>query len=258
MLENMIKEFLNDINANVSVVIKNLNNDELIQINQNNVFPSASTIKLVIMSELLRQVKENKLSLDQTIVLTDKMKTSGDGILKELNTGHEFTLQEILVLMIIISDNMATNILIDIVGVDNVNIMAQKLGLMRTRLQRKMMDSAAAKCGRDNYTSANDMLHILELIYKGENIDKYYSSIMLDILKKQQVSGRLNLYLPKDIVIAHKTGGLDKLEHDVGIIYLPNCEYIICVLTNQLKSNKDGREIIGKISKMAYQFFNKI
>jgi len=258
MLENMIKEFLNDINANVSVVIKNLNNDELIQINPNNVFPSASTIKLVIMSELLRQVKENKLSLDQTIVLTDKMKTAGDGILKELNTGHECTLQEILVLMIIISDNMATNILIDIVGVDNVNIMAQELGLRRTRLQRKMMDSVAAKCGRDNYTSAYDMLHILELIYKGKNIDKYYSSIMLDILKKQQVSGRLNLYLPKDIVIAHKTGGLDKLEHDVGIIYLPNCEYIICVLTNQLKSNKDGREIIGKISKMVYQFFNKI
>jgi len=254
----MIKEFLNDIDANVSVVIKNLNNDELIQINQNNVFPSASTIKLVIMSELLQQVKENKLSLDQTIVLTDKMKISGDGILKELNTGHEFTLQEILVLMIIISDNMATNILIDMVGVDNVNTMAQKLGLRRTRLQRKMMDSVSAECGRDNYTSAHDMFHILELIYKGENIDKYYSSIMLDILKKQQVSGRLNLYLPKDIVIAHKTGGLDKLEHDVGIIYLPNCEYIICVLTNQLKTNKDGREIIGKISNMVYQFFNKI
>jgi len=258
MLENKIKKFLAGIDGNVSVVIKNLNNDEIIQINQEYVFPSASTIKLVIMSELLRQVKEKKLSLDQTIVLTDKMRTSGDGILKELNTGHEFTLQEILVLMIIISDNMATNILIDIVGMDNVNKMAQELGLKKTKLQRKMMDFVAAKSGGENYTSAHDMCSILEMIYKGENIDKYYSSIMLDILKRQQVNGRVNLYLPKDIVIAHKTGGLNRLEHDVGIVYLPNCEYIICVLTNEVKSNKDGREIIGKISKMVYQFFNKV
>jgi len=258
MLENKIKEFLKSINGNVSVVIKNLNNDELIKINQECVFPSASTIKLVIMSELLRQVKENKLNLDQTIILSDKMKTSGDGILKELNTGHEFTLQEILLLMIIISDNMATNILIDIVGMDNVNRMARKLGLKKTKLQRKMMDSVAAKSGRENYTSAYDMFRILELIYKGENIDKYHSNIMLDILKRQQAGGRLNLYLPEGILMANKTGSLDKLEHDVGIIYLPNCVYIICVLTNEINSNKDGREIIGNISKMVYEFYNKV
>ena len=252
MLENKIKGFLRDVDGNVAVVIKNFNNGEIIQINQDYIFPSASTIKLVIMSELLKQVKENKLSINETIVITDKMITGGDGILKELNVGHRFTLGEIMTLMIIISDNTATNLLIDIVGMDNVNRMAQELGLKRTKLQRKMMDSVAVKYGRENYTSAQDMLNILELTYKGENIDGYYSKMMLDILKRQQVGGRLNLYLPENTVIAHKTGDLDRLEHDVGIVYLPNCEYIICVLTNETKSNKDGREIIGNISKLVY------
>lgn len=258
MLEYKIKEFLNNINANVSVVIKNLDTNEVIQINQDYVFPAASTIKLVIMSELLRQVKENKLNLDKIIVLTEEIKTGGAGILKELNSGHTFTLQEILTLMIIISDNTATNILIDLVGMDNVNRMAIELGLMKTKLQRKMMDSNAVKFGRDNYTSAQDMFNILELIYIGKNVNEYYSKIMLDILKKQQISNKLNLYLPEGTLIAHKTGELDKLEHDVGIVYLSNINYIISVLTNEVESNKDGEQIIGKISKMVYDQYNKI
>ena len=76
--------------------------------------------------------------------------------------------------------------------------------------------------------------------------------MMLNILKKQQVRGRLDLYLPEEVVIAHKTGDLDNLEHDGGIVFLPDREYIICVLTNEVVSNKDGREIIGTISKMVY------
>ena len=114
------------------------------------------------------------------------------------------------------------------------------------------MDSQAANEGRDNFTTADDFSHILELTYKGENVNKTYSNMMMDILKKQQVKGRLDLYLPEETVIAHKTGDLDSLEHDGGIVYLPDREYIICVLTNKVKSNKDGREIIGSISKMVY------
>ena len=75
---------------------------------------------------------------------------------------------------------------------------------------------------------------------------------MLDILKRQQVGGRLNLYLPDEILIAHKTGDLDKLEHDVGIVYHPKQNYIICVLTKDNSTNKDGRETIGAISKVVF------
>lgn len=253
MLENKIIDFIKTQKGNVAVVVKNLTTNEEIKINEKLVFPSASTIKLAIMSELLSKVNEGRLNLDDTIELTKDMKTGGDGILKELNYGHKFTLEEIMTLMIIVSDNMATNILINLLGMNSINETIQKIGLKSTKLQRKMMDSQASKEGRENLISADDLVHILELIYKGRNINEKYSELMISILKRQQVRGRLDLYLPEEVVIAHKTGDLDNLEHDAGIVYLPNKEYIICVLTNQTETNKEGREIIGKISKMVYE-----
>jgi len=253
MLENKIKEFIRTQKGNVAVVVKNLRTNEEIKINENLVFPSASTIKLAIMSELLSKVNEGRFNLHDTIELTEDMKTGGDGILKELNYGHKFTLEEIMTLMIIISDNMATNILINLLGMNSINETIQKLGLKSTKLQRKMMDSQASKEGRENLVSAYDLVHILELIYKGRNINEKYSELMISILKRQQVRGRLDLYLPEEVVIAHKTGDLNNLEHDSGIVYLSNMEYIICVLTNETETNKDGREIIGKISKIVYE-----
>jgi len=258
MLENRIKEFINTQKGNVAVVVKNLKSKEEFKINENFVFPSASTIKLSIMSELLNKINEGTLKLNDTVELSKDMKTGGDGILKELNCGHKFTLEEIMTLMIIVSDNMATNILIDLLGIDNINTTIKNLGLKNTKLQRKMMDSQAAREGKENLITANDLANILELIYKGKNINSKYSDLMLNILKRQQVRGRLDLYLPEEVVIAHKTGDLDNLEHDAGIVYLPETEYIICVLTNQTDSNKDGREIIGKISKMVYDEYLKI
>lgn len=255
MLENKIREFIKTQKGNIAVVVKNLKTNEEIKINENLAFPSASTIKLGIMSEFLSKVNEGVLNLDDTIELTENLKTGGDGILKELNYGHKFTLEEIMTLMIIVSDNMATNILIDLLGMNNINEAIKNLGLKDTKLQRKMMDSQAAKEGRENFITANDLSLIIELIYKGENINKEYSEIMLGVLKRQQVRGRLDLYLPEEVVIAHKTGDLNNLEHDAGIVYLPNSEYIICILTNETETNKDGREIIGMISKMVYEEF---
>ncbi|SCL81971.1 serine hydrolase [Sporanaerobacter sp. PP17-6a] len=255
MLENKIREFIKNQKGNVAVAIKDLKTGKEIKINENLVFPSASTIKLSIMSELFNRVNAGSLNLNDKVELTENMKTGGDGILKELELGHKFTLKEIMTLMIIISDNMATNILIDLLGMDNINKRIKDMGLKNTRLQRKMMDSQAAKEGRENLTTANDLCLILELIYRGENINEECSRMMLDILKRQQVRGRLDLYLPEDVIIAHKTGDLDCLEHDVGIVYLPHREYIICVLTNETETNKDGREIIGKVSKMVYDEF---
>jgi beta-lactamase class A len=252
MLESKIRDYIKTQKGNIAVFVKDLSTNEEIKINENLVFPSASTIKISIMSELFSKINDGVFDFNDTVEINENMRTGGDGILKDLEPGHKFTLKELTTLMIILSDNMATNILIDLLGMDNINSTIQKLGLPNTRLQRKMMDSQAAREGRENYITASDLANILELIYSGENVNKKYSGIMLDILKRQQVRGRLDLYLPEDTVIAHKTGDLDNLEHDGGIVYLPEKEYIVCVLTNDTETNKDGREIIGKISKMVY------
>jgi len=257
MLEDRIKAFIKTQKGNIAVAVKNLKTGEEIRINENIIFPSASTIKLAIMSELLNRADKGSIKLEDTIELSEAMKTGGDGILKELKSGHRFSLEEIMTLMIIVSDNTATNILIDLLGMDNINGTIISLGLESTKLQRRMMDPRAAREGRENLITAKDLAHILELIYYGGNINKKYSGMMLDILKRQQVGGRLGLYLPEELVIAHKTGDLDRLEHDAGIVYLPDSEYIICVLTNETETNQEGREIIGKISGMVYEEYVK-
>ncbi|WP_278523155.1 serine hydrolase [Clostridium cochlearium] len=256
-LKELVQEIIDNSHSDVAVVVKRFKDNSTFMINEYMVFPSASTIKLLIMARIMKEVKEKKRNLEDKIILKDVYKCGGDGILKELNDGHIFTLKEVITLMIIVSDNTATNILIDMIGMDNINCMGKELGLTNTELRRKMMDSEAVKMGRENVTTAKDLSCILEMIYNRQLVDCEYSDIMLDILKKQQVTGRLDLYLPEDILIAHKTGDLDNLEHDVGIVYHPRGNYLICVLTKNVSTNKYGREIIGEISQKVYNNINR-
>ncbi len=244
--------------GDVGVAVENLKTGETVFVNEGMVFPSASTIKLVVLSQLMKETEEGRRRLQDVLELRDEAKVGGDGILKELDAGHRFTLRELAALMIVLSDNTAANILIDLMGMEAVNRRAAEMDLGRTRLQRRMMDAEARKAGRENFTSAADMHRFLKATYEGRNVSPDKSARMLEILKRQQVTGRLDLYLPLDdegIVLAHKTGDLERLEHDVGIVYLRKCEYIVCVLTKETKTNKDGREIIGSISRAVYDAY---
>ena len=252
-LKNRINEFIESQTGNICVSLFDLKEQDGFSIDGDRRVPSASMIKLVIMAELMRRVCAGELSLEEKIKITQEMRTGGDGVLKELEPGHEFSLREILTLMIIVSDNEATNILIQMLGMDRINRMAAELGLKEAVLGRKMMDSEAKKQGRDNFICADDIMLILKKIYERSCVDRKASALMLDILKRQQQSGRLQLYLPEDVEVAHKCGDLDFLENDGGIILLPGHPYILAVLTNGVKTNKDGREAIGRISQIIYE-----
>lgn len=247
-IKRLINEIIIENKGTKAVAFKNLKTNSCMMINENMVFPAASTIKLVILSALMNEISNGTMKLDSIIILLNKHKCGGAGILKELEEGHKFTLYELAKLMIIISDNTAANILIDLLSMERINKMAENLDMKSTRLNRRMMDLQAVKQGKENVTTALDLCHILELIYLGKAVNKEYSKYMLEILLKQQLDGGLDLYLPNDVMIAHKTGDLDKLEHDAGIVYNYPNEYILCVLAKDLETNKDGKEIIGKIS----------
>ena len=253
LLKKEIEAFIKTQNGSIAVSFYDLKKKSGFSIDGEKKMLSASTIKLVIMAELMRRVHIGETSLENKITITAQMKTGGDGILKELDPGHSFTLKELLTLMIIISDNEATNILIDFLGMESINQMAQTMHLKRAHLGRKMMDSKDKEAGYDNTICAEDIKDILKSIYEGTCIDKESSKMMLDILKQQQQSGRLQLYLPESVVLAHKCGDLDCLENDGGIFLLPEHPYILVVLTNEMPTNKDGREAIGKISWIVYQ-----
>jgi beta-lactamase class A len=239
---------------NCAFFIKNLKTGEEFAYNENEVVPSASLIKIPIMMEVLRQVNDEKLSLSQRIVVKDDVKVPYS-ILNLLESGNSYTLKDVLTLMIIQSDNTAANILMDIVGMDNVNRYITSLGLKNTVLQRKMIDAEARKAGRENKTTALEMAKLLEIIYRGAEADNPSSLLMKKILLNQLDNSMMRLYTPDDIAIAHKTGDLDGISHDAGIVYLKNTDYIFCNLTWDAVTNNIARESIGKTSKIAYDYF---
>ena len=246
-----IEKIISQVEGSVCINFYDLNKNNVFSINGDKKVLSASTIKLLILAELMKKISENKFSLSDTIMIADSMKTGGDGVLKELNTGHHFTLKELATLMIIVSDNQATNILIDFLGMENINQLGKELDLKETFLGRKMMDAEARKKGYDNYTCADDISLLLKLIYQEKLINKEASQLMLDILLRQQQGERLQRYLPSDIKIAHKCGDLDNLENDGGILWIGDKAYILVVLTNGMP-NLQCKQTIGKISKFVY------
>jgi beta-lactamase class A len=257
MLRDLILNCIDFSKIECGFVIKSLKTGEEVFYNEDEVVPSASTIKVSIMGEVLRQVKEGRLSLQNRITVDEKVKVPYS-ILTLLETGNSYSLKDVITLMIIQSDNTATNILIDLVGMESINKFAKEIGLNNTVLQRKMMDFNARKKGRDNYTTAKDMLRIFELMYKGELVDKNYSDLMLGICKNQLDNTMMKLYIPDETVIAHKTGELDFLDHDCGIVYHEKGDYIFSMLTWNAVSNNFARETIGRVSKMVYDYFNSL
>lgn len=206
------------------------------------------------MYSLISKAYKNKIELNTSIEVQKDLIVQGDGIIKNLENIQNLTILELLTFMIIYSDNTATNILIDLIGFDFINENEKILNLKNTSLNRKMMDFEKINNGIDNFTSASDLTIILEYIYYYS--DNYFRNLMIDILQNQKIKGGLDLHLPKDVIIGHKTGDLDYLEHDVGIVFLENSNYIICVLTKNI-INPDAQKLIGEISKITFDFFNK-
>jgi beta-lactamase class A len=254
MLKDLILDSINLNRMDCAFVVKNLKTGEGISYNENRIVSSASLIKIAIMGEVYRQIKEGRLSLDQRIVVNEEVKVPYS-ILTLLETGNSYSLKDIITLMIIQSDNTATNILIDLAGIDNINSFIRDAGLGSTVLQRKMMDFEARMAGRDNYTTAFDMARLLELLYKGEAVDAKSSSAMLEIMKNQLDKGMMRLFIPDETVITHKTGELDGLDHDVGIVFTEKCDYIICVMVWNAETNNAARLAIAEISRVVYDCF---
>jgi beta-lactamase class A len=219
---------------------------------ENRMYPAASLIKLPISAVAFRAVKEKKVSLDDKFVIRAKDITGGSGIIKTMELPVSLTFQEIIEIMISNSDNTATNKIIDILGYDYINKGFKKLGLRHTVLRRKMMDFSKRKKGVENYTSASDIVYLLEKIYKEDLIDSESSQLMLSFLSGQKIKDRIPKYLPRDIRIAHKTGLERGVVHDAGIIFTDKGDIVICVLTKKVKSYSSAKKFIARVSLITY------
>jgi beta-lactamase class A len=254
MIKESILEEIKSSKEKVSIVIKDLTHNQwILKYDENRVLSSASIIKILIMVEALNQVEKGKYLLDQKIKIKEEDRVAYS-IISDLRL-EEYPFRDLITLMIILSDNTATNVLIDLIGYDNINQRAKELNLNDTVLKRKMMDFKSAKDGKENLTSAINMAILMEGIYNKTIISPRMCEIMIEILSRQKYKDMLPRYILDEEIIAHKTGELSGLNHDIGIVYLENVNYLIGVFTTDGKNDLDGKRTIGKISKLAYDYF---
>ncbi|CUU04935.1 beta-lactamase class A [Candidatus Thermokryptus mobilis] len=248
-----IKFIADTSNGVIGVAVKNLATGETFLINENLIFPQGSAIKIPILIEVMKQASEGRFKLTDKIKIEKKHQVGGSGVLKEFADGlSELSIYDLAVLMITVSDNTATNILIDLVGMENVNKTLEKLGLKNTKLQRKMIRPDASARGEENLSTPIEAMKLMEMLYKGEVISKDVSQKVLEILTKEK-EGSLGKYLPSDIKIANKPGGIEGVNCEWGIVLLPRHPYIIIVMSNY--NLKSAQETIAQISKIVYEHF---
>lgn len=208
---------------------------------------SASMIKVFIYGFAMQQVKEGTISLTEPFVLSEKDMVGGAGVLTGYEVGTVLSFQELLELMIIESDNTATNIVMDRLGMDKINEYISYNGYKDTILQRKMMDFQAVEQGYENYTSVADLGLFYTRLYDNQCVDKDYDAMMIDILKQQQDTEALPTAFPYDVV-AHKTGELIGVYNDGGIVYGKE-NRIIVVLTDDYQNREKTIDKIIDLSR---------
>lgn len=252
-IKNEILSAIKD-GAEVSLLIKNFDTqDTLYSYEDNRAVVSASMIKVPIMLTALEQIQEGKLALDSLIELKDSILLEDTEVFEY--GGGKYTLEELMVWMIIESDNTATNCLIDLLTIEKINAFCKKLSLPSTKLERRMLDFKAVKEGKNNYTSAKDMAILYEKIYNKTILTPDLCETAIGILKRQRHKQLSLRYLYDDIVVAHKTGSLDNLNHDAGIFYLPGIHYYFGAFVWNAPSNEYASKWIGRISKGIYEYY---
>ena len=254
MLKNELEEIIEKCDEDISMLVKNLSSDEiLLNYNGEKIYPSASIIKIPIMIEALSKADDLQIPLLSKIKIKDSDKVDFSIITEQNLT--QCTFLELITWMIIDSDNTATNVLIDILGINEINDRIESLEMKDTKLQRKMMDFEAINEGKNNVTSLKDMLVVMEGLYRGKIINKEVSKRAIDIMKNQRDNSMLKRYIIGNVVLANKTGELNNLNNDVGIFYTKNTDYFIGVFVHKSQNNQKAYEIIGKLSKKVYDYF---
>lgn len=228
-VNSKIAQYLND-GTEYSVYLAYPTKSEEVFIYNSKPMRSASMIKVFIMAAVMEKVNNGEINLDERIYLQSSDKVGGAGILAGYASGTELTLREVMELMITHSDNTATNMVIDRIGMAAINDYIQRQGYGDTVLRRKMMDYDAIAAGRENFSSVRDLGTFFTRLYNLECVNAEYDQIMLDFLVKQTDTECFNAALPGK-QIAHKTGALDGLFDDGGIIYSEAGDAVLVIMT---------------------------
>ncbi len=246
-LESIIQRY----SGNCSLVVLDGEGKEYIAIDSERVYHAASLIKLPIMLDLLYGFDNNAIDLSEALMVTEAEKVGGCGILSLMNEGHCFTVLELIKLMICVSDNTATNMLIERFGIASVNQMLLRLHAKDTHLARKLM---VENSDVFSYTTAGDMACLLSHFCRTGLLNLKTVKLGKDILLEQQYNDRLSKRWPQSSspIFAHKTGEIQGVVHDAGFFYVGDKAYIVACLTDALTSNEDGYMLLNDVGEYIY------
>jgi len=257
-LEATIGEVDRNLDGVLGVAILDLTTGQKYLLHADEVLPTASSIKIAILAELYHQAQQGKIKLNDLYTLRSSDLVGGSGVAGALTPGvTRLTLRDVAALMISVSDNSATNIIIDRIGMENVNTLLDSLGLTHTRLRRKMMDLKAAAEGRENIATPREMMLLLEYLYRGKILNKQLTNDFFELLSVHKES-YIPRELPEDLRIANKPGELEGVRNDSGIVFAGNRPFVISVMTTYLRHEKDGGDAIIRIATAAYQMFDRL
>jgi beta-lactamase class A len=261
-LESRVEEAAGRLDGVMGVAILDLTDGRILLRNADRVFPAASSIKIAILLELYRQDQEaragakGKAKLNDSYTFDPKDLVEDSQIMAGLTAGvTRVTNRDLAQFMVAVSDNAAANILIDRVGKDNVNAMLHSLGLSKTMLRRKMMDIAAARRGDENVATPQEMARLLEMIYKGKALNKELTDELIKQLKTLKKDSYLSYELPAGVELADKSGILDGVRNDSGIVFAQNRPFAISVMTAYDRDEKAAERAISEVALEAHHYF---
>jgi beta-lactamase class A len=253
---------------------------------ENEVFPTASVIKLPLLVTLYEDALAGRIDLSERMTYRDETKVAGSGVLQYLDDGLNPTLRDVAVLMMSVSDNTATDLLFDRVGKRRIEETMDRLGLPSIRVPfdiremlmelvdmdhskpggyeelRRLLRLSAGSGGRSmlpdqaDRASPADMCRLLELIESRTILDDGACTAIIELMKRIQSATRIPGLLPKGTVVAHKTGSYRRLRNDVGLVYAPNGPYAVAIFARELaRDNIDDDGTLARISLTIYQEF---
>ena len=257
-LESSIGAIDQNLDGVLGLVVTDLTTNQTYARHADDLFPTASSIKIAVLAELYHQAQSGKLKLTDLYTVQTADLVPDSDIMNGLTPGlTQLTLRDLATMMVAVSDNAATNVLIDRVGMDNVNATLDSLGLTHTRLRRKMMDLKAASEGRENVATPREMAALLTLLYRGKLLNPAMTDDFFKMLSTNK-SSPLRRDLPEGLKIADKHGELEGVRNDSGLVFLENRPYVISVMTTYLRHERDGEEAITKISLETYRMFDRL
>jgi beta-lactamase class A len=263
-LDGTIQQINNDLDGAMGVAIMDLTDGRTFLLNADHTFATASSIKVAVLAELFLQEQQSregasgKAKLNDLYTMDAHDLVDDSSIMSGLTPGvSRITNRDLAIFMVAVSDNSATNVLIDRVGMQNVNALLGSLGLQHTKLQRKMMDVKAAREGRENVATPREMMNLFAALYQNKVLTKALTDDFFKILGTHKESD-IPRFIPEGVVCANKPGELAGVRNDVGIVFAPQRPFVIVVMTGYLQHELDGDDAIARIAGAAYEYFDRM